>query len=241
MIVADLKAKVPLVCMTAYTLPIARIVDGRADLVLVGDSLGNVLYGMPTTVPVSLDVMIAHGRAVVSACEKALVCVDLPFGSYEESPQVAFRNAARVMKETGCAGVKLEGGVLMAETIAFLVQRGIPVFGHVGLMPARQGFRLTQGYSRRAGTGRCARGRGGGRLCRGAGMRCSGDRRGGHGGAGDSSDWHWQRASLQRSNRRHGRYPWSYGLTAQFRKAADRSVRSGAQGGGRLCQRDQTR
>lgn len=135
LIAADLEKRVPLVCMTAYTQPIARLVDQRADLVLVGDSLGNVLYGMPTTVPVDLDLMIPHGRVVASTCKNALVVVDLPFGSYEESPEAAFRSAARVMKETGCGAVKLEGGVAMEATIAFLVKRGVPVLGHVGLMP----------------------------------------------------------------------------------------------------------
>lgn len=123
------------VCLTAYTTPIARLLDPHCDLLLVGDSLGMVLYGMETTVGVTLDMMIAHGRAVMRGASHACVIVDLPFGSYQESKEQAFRNAVRIMQETGCDGVKLEGGEEMAETVAFLTSRGVPVFGHVGLMP----------------------------------------------------------------------------------------------------------
>ena len=125
----------PLVCLTAYTAPMARLIDPHVDILLVGDSLGMALYGFDSTLPVTLEMMINHGAAVVRASARALVVVDLPFGSYQESPAVAFRSAAAVMARTGCAAVKLEGGVEMAETIAFLVQRGIPVIGHVGLTP----------------------------------------------------------------------------------------------------------
>jgi 3-methyl-2-oxobutanoate hydroxymethyltransferase len=125
----------PVVCLTAYTSLTAVLLDEHVDLLLVGDSLGMVLYGMESTLGVTLDMMIAHGQAVMRGSRKACVIVDMPFGTYQESPQDAFRNAARVMKEVGCSGVKLEGGVEMAETIRFLVQRGIPVFGHVGLLP----------------------------------------------------------------------------------------------------------
>jgi len=125
----------PIVCLTAYTAPMARILDPRVDLILVGDSLGMVLYGMDTTLGVTLDTMIAHGRAVARSCRHACVVVDMPFGSYQESPQQAYRNAARVLAETGCAAVKIEGGEEMAETVAFLAKRGIPVLGHVGLLP----------------------------------------------------------------------------------------------------------
>jgi len=125
----------PYVCLTAYTAPIARLLDPHVDLLLVGDSLGMVVYGMDTTVPVTLDMMIAHGAAVVRSTQHACVVVDLPFGSYQESPQLAFRSAARVLAETGATAVKLEGGVEMAETIRFLTRRGVPVCGHVGLMP----------------------------------------------------------------------------------------------------------
>lgn len=129
------KGATPIVCLTAYTTPIARLMDAHVDVMLVGDSLGMVLYGMDTTLGVSLDMMINHGRAVMRAAEHACVVVDLPFGSYQESPAAAFRAAARVMAETGCDAVKLEGGTEMAETVAFLAQRGVPVMGHVGLKP----------------------------------------------------------------------------------------------------------
>ena len=134
----------PLVCLTAYTSLTAVLLDEHVDLLLVGDSLGMVLYGLDSTLAVSLDMMIAHGQAVVRGTHKACVVVDMPFGTYQESPQVAFRNAARVMVETGCDAVKLEGGAEMAETVQFLSQRGIPVLGHIGLMPQsvnQYGFR----------------------------------------------------------------------------------------------------
>ncbi|MBL4692477.1 MAG: 3-methyl-2-oxobutanoate hydroxymethyltransferase [Magnetovibrio sp.] len=125
----------PLVCLTAYTVITARLLDVHTDLLLVGDSLGMVLYGLDTTVGVTLDMMIAHGQAVMRGAKRSCVIVDMPFGSYQESPEVAFRNAARIMKEVGCAGVKIEGGAEMASTVTFLTKRGIPVLGHVGLMP----------------------------------------------------------------------------------------------------------
>ncbi|WP_028745833.1 3-methyl-2-oxobutanoate hydroxymethyltransferase [Rhizobium mesoamericanum] len=130
-----MKGNERVVCLTAYTTPIARLLDPHCDLLLVGDSLGMVLYGMETTVGVTLDMMAAHGRAVMRGVSHACVIVDLPFGSYQESKEQAFRNAVRLMQETGCDGVKLEGGEEMAETIAFLTARGVPVFAHVGLMP----------------------------------------------------------------------------------------------------------
>ena len=129
------KRATPIVALTAYTTPVAKLLDPQCDLLLVGDSLGMVLYGMPSTLGVTLDMMIAHGAAVMRGAERACVIVDLPFGSYQESREVAFRSAARVMAETGCEGIKLEGGIEMAPTVAFLVERGIPVFGHVGLKP----------------------------------------------------------------------------------------------------------
>jgi 3-methyl-2-oxobutanoate hydroxymethyltransferase len=129
------KGSTPIACLTAYTTPIARIVDRHCDLILVGDSVGMVLHGLPSTVGVSLDMMIMHGQAVRRGAERALVVVDMPFGSYEEGPDQAFRNAARVMAETGCSAVKLEGGETMADTIHFLTRRGIPVMAHVGLTP----------------------------------------------------------------------------------------------------------
>lgn len=125
----------PIVCLTAYTTPVARLLDPHVDLLLVGDSLGMVVYGFDSTLPVTLDMMIAHGAAVVRGSRHACVVVDLPFGSYQESPQVAFRNAARVMAESGAQAVKVEGGLEMAETVAYLTTRGVPVMGHVGLLP----------------------------------------------------------------------------------------------------------
>ena len=121
--------------LTAYHAHTAAIADKHVDFLLVGDSLGMGMHGYETTVPVSLELMIMHGMAVVCGAKRALVVVDMPFGAYEESPQVAFRNAARVMKETGCGAVKIEGGRRMAETIHYLVERGIPVMAHIGLTP----------------------------------------------------------------------------------------------------------
>ena len=125
----------PLVCLTAYTAHVARLVDQQADLILVGDSLGMVIHGMDNTLGVTMEHMIMHGQAVMRGAETALVVVDMPFGSFEESPEVAFRNASRIVKETGCTAVKLEGGREMAETVRYLSSRGIPVMAHVGLMP----------------------------------------------------------------------------------------------------------
>ncbi|TIX41570.1 MAG: 3-methyl-2-oxobutanoate hydroxymethyltransferase [Mesorhizobium sp.] len=133
--IAARKGKTPLVCLTAYTTPIAKLVDDHCDVVLVGDSVGMVLHGMPSTLGVTLEMMILHGKAVRRGLQSALMVVDMPFGSYEESPAQAFRNAALVMTETGAAAVKLEGGESVAETIRFLTARGIPVMGHVGLTP----------------------------------------------------------------------------------------------------------
>ena len=135
---ADLRARkggVPIVCLTAHSTPQARLLDPHSDLLLVGDSLGMVVYGFSSTLPVTLDMMIAHGAAVVRGANRACVIVDMPFGAYQESPAQAFRNAARIIAETGCAGVKLEGGEIMAETIRFLAERGVPVLAHVGLQP----------------------------------------------------------------------------------------------------------
>lgn len=129
------KGKEPIVSLTAYTTPMAQLMDDHVDLILVGDSLGMVIYGLETTLPVTTEMMIAHGQAVMRGAKKACVMVDLPFASYQESPQQAFRTASRILQETGAAAVKLEGGEEMAETVAFLTQRNIPVCGHVGLMP----------------------------------------------------------------------------------------------------------
>ena len=129
------KGGIPIVSLTSYHSHTAAIVDKYADFILVGDSLGMVMHGMESTVSVPLDLMIMHGKAVVRGTKRALIVVDMPFGSYEESPKMAFRNAARIMKETGCGAVKLEGGQRMAKTIKFLVERGVPVMAHIGLTP----------------------------------------------------------------------------------------------------------
>jgi 3-methyl-2-oxobutanoate hydroxymethyltransferase len=127
----------PVVVLTCYHAHTARLLDEHVDIMLVGDSLGMVIHGMENTLSVTLEMMILHGQAVMRGAKKALVIIDMPFGSYEESPQVAFRNAARVIQETGAQGVKLEGGARMAETVHYLSQRGVPVMGHIGLTPQR--------------------------------------------------------------------------------------------------------
>jgi len=125
----------PIVALTSYHAHTAGLLDKYVDVILVGDSLGMVMHGLETTVPVTLDMMILQGRAVMRGSKQALVVVDMPFGSYEESPQQAFRNAARVLKETHCGAIKLEGGTLMADTIRFLTERGVPVMAHIGMTP----------------------------------------------------------------------------------------------------------
>ena len=133
--IAKRKGGAPIVALTAYHAHTARIIDPYVDMLLVGDSLGMVMHGYETTVPVPLELMIMHAQAVVRGSSRALVVVDMPFGSYEESPTVAFRNAARVLKETGCGAIKIEGGAHMAETIRYLSDRGIPVMSHIGMTP----------------------------------------------------------------------------------------------------------
>jgi 3-methyl-2-oxobutanoate hydroxymethyltransferase len=137
----------PLVMLTAYTVRMAQLLDPHCDMLLVGDSLGQVIYGLPSTVPVTLEMMAAHGAAVVRGSYHALVIIDMPFGSYEESPEQAFRSAAYLLKETGAAAVKLEGGEAMAPTIDFLSKRGIPVMAHIGLTP--QAINMLGGYGAR--------------------------------------------------------------------------------------------
>ncbi len=137
----------PIVMLTAYTARMAQILDPHCDMLLVGDSLGQVIYGLPSTIPVSLEMMCAHGAAVVRGSWHSVVVIDMPFGSYETSPAQAFESAARILKETGAAAVKLEGGEAMAETVAFLSARGIPVVGHVGLTP--QAVNALGGYAAR--------------------------------------------------------------------------------------------
>lgn len=129
------KGSAPLVVLTAYTTPMARLVDAHCDMALVGDSLGMVLHGLPSTLGVTLEMMILHGQAVMRGLSRAMCVIDLPFGSYEASPEQAFESASRLIRETGAPAVKLEGGVHMASTIAFLTRRGIPVMAHIGLTP----------------------------------------------------------------------------------------------------------
>jgi 3-methyl-2-oxobutanoate hydroxymethyltransferase len=142
-----MKGGEPIVMLTAYTARMAQLLDPHCDVLLVGDSLGQVIYGLPSTIPVTLEMMCAHGAAVVRGSWHAVVAIDMPFGSYEASPAKAFENASRVLKETGAAAVKLEGGEAMAETVAFLTRRGIPVIGHVGLTP--QAVNALGGYRAR--------------------------------------------------------------------------------------------
>ncbi len=139
-----MKGGIPIVSLTAYTTPMAKMMDGVCDFALVGDSVGMVLHGMPTTLGVTMEMMIMHGAAVARGLSKTMLVIDMPFGSYEESPQQAFGNAARLMRETGAAAVKLEGGQHMAETIGFLVARGVPVMAHIGLTP--QSINTLGGY-----------------------------------------------------------------------------------------------
>ena len=137
----------PIICLTAYDAPTAALVDEYCDLILVGDSLGMVVHGLTSTVGVTLDMMILHGQAVMRSSQKALVVVDLPFGSYEDSVETAFKSASRVMMETGCQAVKIESGSYAAETISYLVERGIPVMSHVGLRP--QSMNVLGGFKAR--------------------------------------------------------------------------------------------
>jgi 3-methyl-2-oxobutanoate hydroxymethyltransferase len=133
--IAARKGKTPIVCLTAYTAPMAEILDDHCDLLLVGDSVGMVVHGLPNTVGVTMEMMILHGQAVMRAARKAMVVIDMPFGSYEGSPDVAYANAVRLMKETGAQAVKVESGPTVVATVEYLVKRGIPVMGHVGLRP----------------------------------------------------------------------------------------------------------
>ncbi|MGK6356034.1 3-methyl-2-oxobutanoate hydroxymethyltransferase [Sphingomonas sp. DT-207] len=145
--IRDRKGKEPIVMLTAYTTRMAQLLDPHCEVLLVGDSLGQVIYGLPSTLPVTLEMMIAHGAAVVRGSYHSVVIVDMPFGSYEASPERAFESAARVLAETGAAGVKLEGGTAMAPVVEFLTRRGIPVMGHIGLTP--QSVNALGGYGAR--------------------------------------------------------------------------------------------
>jgi len=142
--IRGMKGQAPIVSLTAYTTQMAEIVDDACDFVLVGDSVGMVLHGLPSTLEVTMEMMVLHGQAVRRGLTSAMMVVDMPFGSYEESPQQAFRNAAHLMAETGAGAIKLEGGQHMADTIAFLVARGVPVMAHVGLTP--QSINTLGGY-----------------------------------------------------------------------------------------------
>jgi len=138
------KGGAPLVSLTAYTTPMAQVMDGICDFVLVGDSVGMVLHGLPSTLEVTMEMMILHGQAVRRGLTQSMLVIDMPFGSYEQSPAQAFENAARLMRETGAGAVKLEGGEVMEDTIAFLTKRGIPVMAHIGLTP--QSIHTLGGY-----------------------------------------------------------------------------------------------
>ncbi|HEX4179824.1 MAG TPA: 3-methyl-2-oxobutanoate hydroxymethyltransferase [Caulobacteraceae bacterium] len=133
--IAARKGRTPIVCLTAYTTPVAEVLDPHCDLLLVGDSVGMVMHGLPNTVGVTMEMMILHGQAVMRGSSHAMVVVDMPFGSYEGAPEIAHANAVRLMKETGAQAVKVESGPTVSDTIAYLVQRGIAVMGHVGLRP----------------------------------------------------------------------------------------------------------
>lgn len=143
--ITAMKGGTPIVSLTAYTTPMAQMMDSECDFVLVGDSVGMVVHGMPSTLGVTMEMMILHGQAVARGLSKAMLVIDMPFGSYEESPAQAMQNAARLMRETGAAAVKLEGGTHMVETIAFLTSRGVPVMAHIGLTP--QSFNTLGGYT----------------------------------------------------------------------------------------------
>lgn len=152
--ITDRKGGEPIVCLTAYDAPTAEIIDPHCDLILVGDSVGMVVHGLPSTVGVTMDMMIMHGQAVMRGSRTAMVVVDLPFGSYEGRPETAFASASRVMMETGCQAVKIESGSYAAETIDYLVERGIPVMSHVGLRP--QSMHVLGGFRARGRTQKVA-------------------------------------------------------------------------------------
>lgn len=142
--IAAAKGQTPLVCLTAYTAPMAKLLDPLCDIILVGDSVGMVVHGLPSTVGVTMEMMILHGQAVMRGSKQAFVVVDMPFGSYETNPDQAFLNAARIMSETGCQAVKIESGTYASAQIRHLVERGVPVMGHVGLRP--QAVNVDGGY-----------------------------------------------------------------------------------------------
>ena len=233
----------PIVCLTSYHAHTARLVDKYCDVILVGDSLGMVMHGLETTVPVTLDMMILQGHAVMRGSKRALVVVDMPFGSYEASKEQAFMNAARVLKETGCGAIKVEGGTRMAETIAFLVERGVPVMAHVGLTPQAintigsfraQGREEADWARFEQDTLAVARGR---RLL-------GGDRGGGRAAGAQAhrrrahpDHRHRRERCLRRADPGAGGHAGPVAPGAEIRQALWRSRPRHREGGGRLCRR----
>ena len=222
----------PIVMLTAYHAHTARLVDKYCDVILVGDSLGNVMHGFETTVPVTLDMMILQGHAVMRGSQEALVVVDMPFGSYEASKEQAFHSAVRIMKETHCGAVKMEGGVRMAETIEFLTTRGIPVMGHIGLTPQSintLGSFKSQGKDRggrerqRAVSGRRARGGASGGIldCGGSCSRAAGTPH--HGDRVGADDRYRRQQCLRRPGSGTGRYAGPVSVGAEIRQALRQS------------------
>ena len=235
------KGGTPLVALTAYTAPIAKLVDPHCDIILVGDSLGMVIYGMDSTLPVTLDMMILHGQAVVRSTAHAAVVIDLPFGSYQESPAQAFATAARVLADTGAEAVKLEGGSEMAETIAFLAMRGVPVMAHIGLTP--QSVNILGGYGTRGKAE--AEGPAHHRRCKGrrrSGRVLRRDRRDGrrHRPPGKpvdrrADDRHRRIVFLRRADIGDRRHAGHHRARAAFRAQIRQSARGYRQGGRGLC------
>ena len=233
----------PIVCLTSYHAHTARLVDKHCDVILVGDSLGMVMHGLETTVPVTLDMMILQGHAVMRGSQRALVVVDMPFGSYEASKEQAFMNAARVLKETGCGAIKVEGGKRMAETIAFLVERGVPVMAHVGLTPQSIntiGSFRAQGREE-ADWARIEEDA----LAVAAGRRLFGGDRGGGRTAGaqthravrDPDHRHRRQRRLRRPDAGAGGHARPVAAGAEIRQALWRSRSRHREGGRRLCRR----
>jgi 3-methyl-2-oxobutanoate hydroxymethyltransferase len=233
----------PIVMLTAYTARMAQLLDPHCDLLLVGDSLGQVIYGLPSTVPVTLEMMCAHGAAVVRGSYHSLVAIDLPFGSYEASPEKAFETAARVLKETGAAAVKLEGGEAMAETVAFLTRRGIPVIGHVGLTP--QAVNALGGYRARGrDEAEAAKILADARAVAEAGCfalvlegRDGRDRRRGHSRGRLPDDRDRRFRALRRAGAGHRGHARPVRTDASLREAVRRSGRTDRRRGGELCRR----
>ncbi len=232
----------PLVCLTSYTAHVAHICGAVCDLLLVGDSLGMVIHGMPNTLGVTLEHMIMHGQAVVRGADKSLVVVDMPFGSFEESPEVAFRNASRVVKETGCHAVKLEGGVEMAPTIQYLSRRGIPVMAHIGLMPQSMntmgGFKAVRDEAMWDRVVADAKGGGGGGSFLGGGRGGGGaPGRPDHGGGFDPDHRHRRLGAMRRADPGVRGYGRPDAPRADLRKALRYHGGNDARGGGAVRRR----